>query len=158
MKFAATAVTVSLMALAAAETRASVRIQLAVLTVAGVALIPMMQFRPQLFTFMLLSALMVLLARDSFRPSGASIWLALPIFALWANTHGGVAAGLAVLALYAGVRGLEDLVRRTRLADVDSAGWRYARLRGRDAGQSIRLRQLARGCTGDTESDDARDH
>ncbi len=111
MKFAATAVTVSLMALAAAETRASVRIQLAVLTVAGVALIPMMQFRPQLFTFMLLSALMVLLARDSFRPSGASIWLALPIFALWANTHGGVAAGLAVLALYAGVRGLEDLVR-----------------------------------------------
>ena len=70
MKFAATALTVLLMALAAAETRASVRIQLVVLTVAGVALIPMMQFRPQLFTFMLLSALMVLLARDSFvRPA-----------------------------------------------------------------------------------------
>jgi hypothetical protein len=109
MKFAATALTVLLMALAAAETRASVRIQLVVLTVAGVALIPMMQFRPQLFTFMLLSALMVLLARDSFRPPGASIWLALPIFALWANTHGGVAAGLAAMALYAGIRGLEDL-------------------------------------------------
>jgi hypothetical protein len=46
MKFAATAVTVLLMALAAAETRASVRIQLVVLMVAGVALIPMMQFRP----------------------------------------------------------------------------------------------------------------
>jgi hypothetical protein len=109
MKFGCTAVTVLLMALAAAETRASVRIQLVVLTVAGVALIPMMQFRPQLFTFMLLSALMVLLARDSFRPPGASIWLALPIFVLWANTHGGVAAGLAAMALYAGVRGLQDL-------------------------------------------------
>jgi hypothetical protein len=109
LKFAATAVTILLMALAAAETRASVRIQLVVLTVAGVALIPMMQFRPQLFTFMLLSALMVLLARDSFRSPGASIWLALPIFALWANTHGGVAAGLAAMALYAGMRGLEDL-------------------------------------------------
>jgi hypothetical protein len=97
------------MALAAAETRASIRIQLAVLTVAGVALIPMMQYRPQLFTFMLLSALMVLLARDSFRPPGVSIWLAPLVFALWANTHGGVAAGLATMALYAGVRGLEDL-------------------------------------------------
>ena len=109
MKFAATALTVLMMALAAAETRASVRIQLVVLTTAGVALIPMMQFRPQLFTFILLSALMVLLARDSFRPPSASIWLAVPIFALWANTHGGVAAGLAAMALYAGVRGVEDL-------------------------------------------------
>jgi hypothetical protein len=109
MKFAATAATVLLMALAAAESRASVRIQLVVLMVAGVALIPMMQFRPQLFTFMLLSALMVALARDTFRPPGASIWLAPPIFALWANTHGGVAAGLAAMALYAGVRGLQDL-------------------------------------------------
>jgi hypothetical protein len=109
MKLGCTAVTVLMMALAAAETRVSVRIQLMVLTVAGVALIPMMQFRPQLFSFMLLSALMVLLARDSFRPPGASLWLAVPIFGLWANTHGGVAAGLAALALYAGVRGLEDL-------------------------------------------------
>lgn len=109
MKFGCTAATVLLMALAAAETRASVLIQLVVLTVAGVALIPMMQFRPQLFSYMLLSALMVLFARDSFRPSGASLWLAVPIFVLWANTHGGVAAGLAVLALYAGVRGLEQL-------------------------------------------------
>ena len=114
MKFAATAVTVLLMALAAAESRASVRIQLVVLTMAGVALIPMMQFRPQLFTFMLLSALMVLLARDSFRPPGASIWLALPIFALWANTHGGVAAGFAAMALYAGVRG-------SRISRADAA-------------------------------------
>jgi len=115
MKFAATAVTILLMALAAAETRASVRIQFAVLTVAGIALIPMMQYRPQLFTFMLLSALMVLIARDSFRPPGVSIWLALPIFAPWANTHGGVAAGLAAMALYAGVRGLQDLAGGRRL-------------------------------------------
>src|ERR1700694_3534437 len=102
MKFGCTAVTVLMMALAAAETRASVRIQLVVLTVAGVALIPMMQFRPQLFTFMLLSALMVLLARDSFRPPGASLWLAVPIFALWANTPGGGAAGGSGPGLHAG--------------------------------------------------------
>ena len=110
MKFGCTALTVLMMAQAAAATRASVRIQLVVLTVAGVALIPMMQYRPQLFTFMLLSALMALLARDSFRPPARSIWLAPALFALWANTHGGVAAGLAAMALYAGVRGLEGLI------------------------------------------------
>ncbi len=110
MKFACTAATVVLMALAVAETGASTMIQLMVLTVAGTALIPMMQFRPQLFTYMLLAALMAMLARDSFNPRGASLWLVIPIFALWANTHGGVAAGFAALALYAGVRGLVDAI------------------------------------------------
>jgi len=108
-KLAATAVTVLMMAIAAAETRVSARIQLLVMTVAGAALIPVMQFRPQLFTFMLLGALMALLARDSYRPGGASLWLAPALFALWANTHGGVAAGLCALALYAAVRGMEDI-------------------------------------------------
>ena len=108
-KLAATAVTVLMMAIAAAETRVSARIQLVVLTVAGLALIPVMQFRPQLFTFMLLGALMALLARDSYRSGGASLWLAPLLFVVWANTHGGVAAGICALALYAAVRGLEDL-------------------------------------------------
>lgn len=110
MKILCTAVTVLMMALAAAETGAAVRIQLVVLMVAGLALVPTMQFRPQLFTFMLLGALMALLARDSFRRRDAAIWLAVPIFALWANLHGGFAAGMATFALYAGVRSLEDLV------------------------------------------------
>ncbi len=109
LKLAATAVTVLMMAIAAAETRVSTRIQLVVLTVAGLALIPVMQFRPQLFTFMLLGALMALLARDSYRPGGAALWFAPALFVLWANTHGGVAVGMCALALYSAVRGLEDL-------------------------------------------------
>ena len=109
-KFACTGITVALMALAVAETRASIRIQLVVLTTAGVALIPMMQFRPQLFTFMLLSALMLLLARDTFRSRDGLIWIAPVLFASWANTHGGVVAGLAAMLLYAAVHGLEDLI------------------------------------------------
>src|SRR5690349_24607248 len=44
-KFGCTGITITLMALAVAETRASIRIQLVVLTIAGIALIPMMQFR-----------------------------------------------------------------------------------------------------------------
>jgi hypothetical protein len=117
-KFGCTAATVSLLALAAAETRASTRIQLLVLTVSGVALIPMMQFRPQLFTFMLLSALMLLLARDTYRSRDGMIWIAPALFALWANTHGGMAAGLAAILLYAAVRGTEDLIRRKSFGNI----------------------------------------
>jgi hypothetical protein len=109
LKLACTALTVTLLA-AAAESRASVRVQLVVLVVAGVAMQPVMQFRPQLFTFVLLSALMVLLARDTYGRRDRWLWLVVPLFALWANTHGAVAAGLAALVLYAAVRALEDIV------------------------------------------------
>jgi hypothetical protein len=122
-KLACTGLTVSMIALAIAETRASIRIQLVVLTVAGIALIPMMQFRPQLFTFILLSALMLLLARDTFRVRDGMIWIAPALFALWANTHGGVAAGLAAIMLYAGVRGIEDLASGNGFRSTVRLGW-----------------------------------
>jgi hypothetical protein len=127
MKFACTAATVLMIAFAEAETGASIMIQLVVLMVAGVALIPMMQFRPQLFTYMLLAALMALLARDTFNARGARFWPVIPIFALWANTHGGVAAGLAALGLYAGIRGLEDLLSGRGLGrGIRLGGWTLA--------------------------------
>lgn len=127
MKFACTAVTVLMMAVADAETGASIMIQLVVLMVAGVALIPMMQFRPQLFSYMLLAVLMALLARDTFNPRGARFWPVIPIFALWANTHGGVAAGLGALGLYAGIRGLEDLLSGRGLGrGIRLGGWTLA--------------------------------
>ncbi len=122
MKFACTALTVVLMASAAAVSRASVRIQLVVLVVAGVALEPVMQFRPQLFTFVLLSALMALLARDSYGRRDHWLWLIVPIFVLWANTHGAVAAGLAALVLYTGVRAFEDLAGGRGLRRVARLG------------------------------------
>jgi hypothetical protein len=53
---------------------------------------------------------MLLLARDTFRARDGMIWIVPVLFALWANTHGGVAAGLAAMLLYAAVRGLEDLI------------------------------------------------
>ena len=109
MKLAATAATMTLLAMGAAETGAPISLQLVVLTTGAVALAPMMQFRPQLFDFVALSALLLLLARDSYRRAGR-LWLAIPMFALWANLHGGFFVGLAVLAMYAVVIAIEDFV------------------------------------------------
>ena len=108
MKLAATAATITLLAMGAAETGAPIPLQLTVLTTGAVAMAPMIQFRPQLFEFIALSALLLLLARESYRRAGR-LWLAIPIFALWANLHGGFFVGLAVLAAYTAVTAIEDL-------------------------------------------------
>jgi hypothetical protein len=108
MKFAATAATIALLAMGAAETGASITLQMVVLTTGALAIAPMMQFRPQLFDFIALSALLLLLARDSYRRAGR-LWLAIPIFVLWANLHGGFFVGLAALAAYTAAAAIEDL-------------------------------------------------
>ena len=145
MKFAATAVTVLLMALAAAESRASVRIQLVVLTMAGVALIPMMQFRPQLFTFMLLSALIAAARARQFSSARRFDLARAPDFRAVGEhprRRGRRVCGDGALRGSSRARGSRG---RTRPAHVAPSGRRHAGLRGRDAGQSIRLRKLARG-------------
>ena len=83
-------------------------LQMVVLTTGAAAIAPMLQFRPQLFDFVALSALLLLLARDSYR-GAARLWPAFPIFVLWANLHGGFFVGLAALAVYTGVAAIEDL-------------------------------------------------
>ena len=107
-KFVFTALTVLFIADAEAETGAPPSIQLSVLVVASVGLILQTQFRPQMFTLVCLSALVALLARDNYR-RGRTIWLAVPLMALWANAHGGFVAGILTLALYTGVAALCDL-------------------------------------------------
>jgi hypothetical protein len=125
-KFVFTALTVLFIADAEAETGAPPSIQLPVLLVASVGLILQTQFRPQMFTLVCLSALLALLARDNYR-RGNTIWLAVPLMALWANPHGGFVAGIATLALYTAVTALCDLTagaglrRATRLGLVTLA-------------------------------------
>jgi hypothetical protein len=108
MKLAATATTITLLAMGTAETGAPIALQLIVLTTSALAIAPMIQFRPQLFDFVALSALLFMLARERYRRAGR-LWLAIPIFALWANLHGGFFVGLAVLAVYTAVTTIEDL-------------------------------------------------
>jgi hypothetical protein len=55
--------------------------------------------RAQLFSLALFPVLCWLLRAESRRPSWR-VWLAIPLLALWANLHGGVLVGLAVLLAY----------------------------------------------------------
>ena len=121
MKLAATAATITLLAMGAAETGAPITLQLVVLTTGAIAIAPMMQFRPQLFDFVALSALLLLLARDSYR-GAARLWLAIPIFALWANLHGGFFVGLAVLVVYTLVTTIGDLASGNTLRRATHLG------------------------------------
>jgi hypothetical protein len=114
-KFAATAAALLLVADTEASTGAPPAIRLAVLFAAACGFLLQAQLRPQMFSFVLLGALLALLARDNYRRN-ARLWLAVPLMALWANLHGGFFVGIATLALYSGVAGLCDLAA--------GAGWR----------------------------------
>jgi hypothetical protein len=107
-KFACVAATMLLVVMGLAETRATPTAQLNTLTVVAIAMMPQLEYRPQLFTFVLFAAMLALLACHNFR-GRAPLWLVIPMMALWANLHGGFIMGIAVLALYAGVTGICDL-------------------------------------------------
>jgi len=114
-KFACTAAALLFVADTEGSTGAPPTIRLAVLFAAACGFVLQSQFRPQMFSFVLLGALLALLARDNYR-RGARLWLAVPLLALWANLHGGFFIGIATLALYSAAAGLCDL--------AEGAGWR----------------------------------
>ena len=108
------------------ETGASALAQFAILFVAAVRLSAQMQFRPQIFTYLLLSVTLLMLARDTFR-GHAPLWTLPPIFALWANLHGGFVVGLGAMGLYALVSGARAIsthngaARLVRLCAITAA-------------------------------------
>jgi hypothetical protein len=106
-KFACAGATIGFVVLGLAETGASPGVQFSTLAFAAVALMPQMQFRPQLFTFMFFAALLALLARHHYRGS-APVWLAVPIMMLWGNLHGGYIIGIATLGTYTAIVGMQD--------------------------------------------------
>lgn len=116
-KFACTALTVTLIAEMEAETGAPPTIQLGVLLLASLAFVLQSQFRPQMFTFVMLSGLLALLTRDNYRSDARLLWLAVPLMLLWANLHAGFFLGAVTLAVYGGVVELTDLAA--------GAGWRH---------------------------------
>jgi len=114
-KFTCVAATILFLVFGLAETGASAAIQFNTLIVAAVALMPQMQFRPQLFTFLLFAGMLAILARHNYRGS-APLWLTIPMMALWGNVHGGYLIGIATLGAYTGVVGLQDLFAGRGLA------------------------------------------
>jgi len=100
-KFSCAAATAGLLAIALGATAAPATLQMNLLLLAALAIMPQMQFRPQLFSFVLLAAIIALLARYTYG-GRAKLWLAVPIMLLWANLHGGFIMGTAAITIYAG--------------------------------------------------------
>jgi hypothetical protein len=108
-KFSCAALTFGFLAAGLSETGASATVQLYALMCTSIALILEMQFRPQLFTYLLFAAVLMILAGHNYRGS-ARVWLAIPIMALWANLHGGFVIGIATLGVYTAVVGMQDII------------------------------------------------
>ena len=69
--------------------------------------------RPHLFTYLLLTLVLVLLLR-SHGTEGRLLAVLPPIFLVWVNLHGGVLAGIGVIGLWGGVRVLRSLIASLR--------------------------------------------
>jgi hypothetical protein len=80
------------------------------LIVTAMLMVEPMQFRPQLFTFAMLSAELAILAIEIYWDR-APLWVLVPIFALWVNLHGGYAAGLGALGVATAVVALQSTYR-----------------------------------------------
>ena len=108
IKFVCTALTICFVATAESETGAPATLQAAILLMIALILAPVMQFRPQLFDFVALSAIIAMLARHSWRGS-APLWLAIPLVAIWSNFHGGFFVGIVVMGVYGAATVTSDI-------------------------------------------------
>jgi hypothetical protein len=102
------------LAIGLSASHASARIQRLTLILTAVAISTQMQFRPQLFTFMMVAVVMAALAIEIYR-GGAPLWVLIPLFTLWANFHGGYIVGLGALGVAAGVLFLQGFADRARI-------------------------------------------
>lgn len=72
--------------------------------------------RPQLFTYLLFMAVLLVLARYERTRQPSILLLLPPIFILWTNLHGGFLAGLGVLFIWSAVAVGKHMVRVRRIA------------------------------------------
>lgn len=86
---------------------------------AGILIIPvallmtpgLVTVRPQLFTFLFLTLLLLLLDLSETRAPGV-IWLAPVVLGMWVNFHGGVLAGLGILGIWTAGRWIAAIAAR----------------------------------------------
>lgn len=96
--------------------------------------------RPQLASFLLLTAVVVLLNaafaewQSVQRIRFGFLWLLPPLFTVWTNSHGAFVAGVCLVSGYLGIRGIELIVRRDggngrkyywHLVGIGSACWLF---------------------------------
>jgi hypothetical protein len=121
LKLLCTAAVILPLATGLAQTAAPLRVQRNLLLAAAAALSFQIQFRPQVFTFVMLSILMAVLVQDLYARRNR-LWPLIPIFALWANLHGGFVIGVAVLGTYSATFALRELFLTRRIVRA----WRTA--------------------------------
>lgn len=107
LKFVCSAGTICLISFAESESGAPAVMQLSILLVVALIIAPVMQFRPQLFDFISLSAIVAILARRN-RRGKARLWIMIPLIAIWSNLHGGFFVGIVALGVYGAAVMLED--------------------------------------------------
>jgi len=104
-KFLSVAAIIVFLVIGLAETNVSCLVQLYTLAMAVVVSAPFVQFRPQVYTYVLFALTLALLAADNYRSSGP-LWLMVPVMMLWSNLHGGFIIGLITMMTYAVAVGL----------------------------------------------------
>jgi hypothetical protein len=102
LKLICSSILIVALAIGVSATGAAARVQRLTLILAAVAISTQMQFRPQLFTFMMIAVVMMALAIEVYRGS-AILWPLIPMFTLWANFHGGYIVGLGAMGIAAAV-------------------------------------------------------
>jgi hypothetical protein len=100
LKLICSSILIVALAIGISASGAAGRVQRLTLVLSAVAISTQMQFRPQLFTFMMIAVVMMALAIEVYRGS-AILWPLIPMFALWANFHGGYIVGLGAMGIAA---------------------------------------------------------
>jgi hypothetical protein len=109
------------LAIGISATGAAARVQRLTLIFSAVAISTQMQFRPQLFTFMMIAVVMASLAVEVYR-GRAVLWPLIPMFALWANFHGGYIVGLGAMGIAAAVLFIQGFGDARRMASARRLG------------------------------------
>jgi hypothetical protein len=121
LKLICSSVLIVALAIGISASGASGRVQRITLILSAVGIASQMQFRPQLFTFTMLAVVMAVLAIEVYR-GGATLWPLIPMFALWANFHGGYIVGLGALLIATGVLFLQGLAHADRMKSARRLG------------------------------------
>ncbi len=98
LKLICSSILIVALAIGISATGAAARVQRLTLILSAVAISTQMQFRPQLFTFMMIAVVMMALAIEVYR-GRAVLWPLIPMFTLWANFHGGYIVGLGAMGI-----------------------------------------------------------
>jgi hypothetical protein len=122
LKLICSSILIIALAIGISATGAAARVQRLTLILSAVAISTQMQFRPQLFTFMMIAVVMMALAIEVYR-GRAILWPLIPMFTLWANFHGGYIVGLGAMGIAATVMFVQGW-----LGDAGrmSSAWRVA--------------------------------